>query len=136
MKWLFRNNNLDDTSFVDAGYDSEPTLNEITDGSYIFNDLTLKPLSYLYDDLKHYLLNHDLSDSQKSQLSAICDRSPEIKEISNIVEVLSRSYPDTAKEIIQNNIDKAHKKSEKIILSNKIKNIFGDEEWAHSVKNS
>lgn len=89
VRWLFNNHDLNDDLFVNAGYDLEPTLSEITGEAYLFEDIRVKPLRQLREDLDGYLYSHNLSQQQKEKISELCSNDIDKEEATRILSMLN-----------------------------------------------
>lgn len=134
VRWLFKDNDMDDSAFIHAGYDLEPMLDNIRYHSYVFEEIWC--FGSLADDLRKYVIAHKLTDNQKSTIMEVCKKEEDFESVSYVVEALNEQDNDLAVKIMNISIDNIQKKSELFLAALKIKQIFGDEVWATKVKES
>jgi hypothetical protein len=131
IRCLFKYSGLDDQVFIDAGYDLEPQLSNITSHAYIFEYTAIYYFSY---DLNIYLKTNSLTQEELNEILKVSKNIYIVDHLLGIADSLHEKYSVISKEIIKETIQKVIKRNQYILIAMKIKKLFKDENWADEVK--
>lgn len=111
-----------DKSFLDAGYDNESILPDISPGYLV--DRTIIYSSGFYGDLENYIKQTELNQDDKEKITEVVKESGDNIEIATL---LFPNYPELSHTLLQLAINNCTKKSECTKLAFDIKQLGASE---------